>query len=168
MCIRDSATPIKLYNGIDGALVASVMAIFTGGVPLIYGSQEVGFPTKIVFPFTGTKINWSLNPALKEEYKKILKFRAGSDAIKRGVLTTFSTTDVCAFTKERDGKKVFIMANVRNKSVDLTIPVGLVDQTAKDVVNGGTKTFGTKITFCLLYTSPSPRDRTRSRMPSSA
>ena len=29
---------------------------------------------------------------------------------------------------------------------------------------------GSKIedTFCLLYTSPSPRDRTRSRMPSSA
>ena len=25
-----------------------------------------------------------------------------------------------------------------------------------------------KITTCLLYTSPSPRDRTRSRMPSSA
>ena len=25
-----------------------------------------------------------------------------------------------------------------------------------------------KIVFCLLYTSPSPRDRTRSRMPSSA
>ena len=24
------------------------------------------------------------------------------------------------------------------------------------------------INFCLLYTSPSPRDRTRSRMPSSA
>ena len=27
---------------------------------------------------------------------------------------------------------------------------------------------GTYIKFCLLYTSPSPRDRTRSRMPSSA
>ena len=27
---------------------------------------------------------------------------------------------------------------------------------------------GAKVTFCLLYTSPSPRDRTRSRMPSSA
>ena len=26
----------------------------------------------------------------------------------------------------------------------------------------------THLTFCLLYTSPSPRDRTRSRMPSSA
>ena len=29
--------------------------------------------------------------------------------------------------------------------------------------NGGTGAYG-----CLLYTSPSPRDRTRSRMPSSA
>jgi len=27
---------------------------------------------------------------------------------------------------------------------------------------------GRKRSFCLLYTSPSPRDRTRSRMPSSA
>ena len=26
----------------------------------------------------------------------------------------------------------------------------------------------TKVKYCLLYTSPSPRDRTRSRMPSSA
>ena len=26
----------------------------------------------------------------------------------------------------------------------------------------------TQVRFCLLYTSPSPRDRTRSRMPSSA
>ena len=27
---------------------------------------------------------------------------------------------------------------------------------------------GVLVRFCLLYTSPSPRDRTRSRMPSSA
>ena len=31
-----------------------------------------------------------------------------------------------------------------------------------------TDTFNTTSTSCLLYTSPSPRDRTRSRMPSSA
>jgi len=34
-----------------------------------------------------------------------------------------------------------------------------------DVVRDDT---GSQITLCLLYTSPSPRDRTRSRMPSSA
>ena len=31
-----------------------------------------------------------------------------------------------------------------------------------------TETKGTFLLTCLLYTSPSPRDRTRSRMPSSA
>ena len=33
---------------------------------------------------------------------------------------------------------------------------------------GLTKVPGTNYYVCLLYTSPSPRDRTRSRMPSSA
>ena len=32
----------------------------------------------------------------------------------------------------------------------------------------GAQVFGSSYTTCLLYTSPSPRDRTRSRMPSSA
>ena len=31
-----------------------------------------------------------------------------------------------------------------------------------------TDTIAVELGFCLLYTSPSPRDRTRSRMPSSA
>ena len=34
--------------------------------------------------------------------------------------------------------------------------------------NGAGKSTAMKALFCLLYTSPSPRDRTRSRMPSSA
>ena len=41
------------------------------------------------------------------------------------------------------------------------------------VIKNTRKTFGTlrdlmRVRTCLLYTSPSPRDRTRSRMPSSA
>ena len=35
-------------------------------------------------------------------------------------------------------------------------------------VSGSTITFASNLATCLLYTSPSPRDRTRSRMPSSA
>jgi len=36
----------------------------------------------------------------------------------------------------------------------------------RDLMAGGV--FASQAEFCLLYTSPSPRDRTRSRMPSSA
>ena len=43
-------------------------------------------------------------------------------------------------------------------SIENTIEVPLVPATNK----------GLKFDACLLYTSPSPRDRTRSRMPSSA
>ena len=49
----------------------------------------------------------------------------------------------------------------------------LVGQGMKDLTNlkalvGRALVWGLLLTICLLYTSPSPRDRTRSRMPSSA
>ena len=37
-----------------------------------------------------------------------------------------------------------------------------------DDLEKGTSPYTHEFDFCLLYTSPSPRDRTRSRMPSSA
>ena len=40
----------------------------------------------------------------------------------------------------------------------------LIDQSAQEIVDTAKRTGAA----CLLYTSPSPRDRTRSRMPSSA
>ena len=36
------------------------------------------------------------------------------------------------------------------------------------IADGGEGTVDAMVRSCLLYTSPSPRDRTRSRMPSSA
>mgnify|MGYP002685201503 CR=1 FL=1 len=37
-----------------------------------------------------------------------------------------------------------------------------------DLVRAISQVFGLQLRVCLLYTSPSPRDRTRTRMPSSA
>ena len=49
----------------------------------------------------------------------------------------------------------------------LIIGLGLIGSSlAKAAKNKGLVIHG--YDFCLLYTSPSPRDRTRSRMPSSA
>ena len=45
---------------------------------------------------------------------------------------------------------------------DQVFPTGHVIQTVQVVKNDS------EVLPCLLYTSPSPRDRTRSRMPSSA
>ena len=54
--------------------------------------------------------------------------------------------------------------DVRSDLVDHPLSFKLtIDQTLTESL-----TKEAKATFCLLYTSPSPRDRTRSRMPSSA
>ena len=46
------------------------------------------------------------------------------------------------------------------------LELGIVDQIAD--LESGVKAADLVLLACLLYTSPSPRDRTRSRMPSSA
>ena len=43
---------------------------------------------------------------------------------------------------------------------------GIKDGTPQNTMKG--EAFKIELAVCLLYTSPSPRDRTRSRMPSSA
>ena len=43
-----------------------------------------------------------------------------------------------------------------------------IPMTVDDAITGRIRTLDTINKSCLLYTSPSPRDRTRSRMPSSA
>ena len=48
------------------------------------------------------------------------------------------------------------------------IRYGTVSILRKDRQSGAEEEIATLGTGCLLYTSPSPRDRTRSRMPSSA
>ena len=49
-------------------------------------------------------------------------------------------------------------------------PINFASYRQAEVDNSRIATYSqlTNIPFCLLYTSPSPRDRTRSRMPSSA
>ena len=51
------------------------------------------------------------------------------------------------------------------------IPLRLDSKTYKaleELSSNEKRSVNGQIEFCLLYTSPSPRDRTRSRMPSSA
>ena len=53
-------------------------------------------------------------------------------------------------------KKVNFKSDILNKSLRL------------NVSNSAMRSIDKKGSFCLLYTSPSPRDRQKSRMPSSA
>ena len=65
--------------------------------------------------------------------------------------------------QEHDKSKRILNIKITDEIIKkLVFPFNKFDLTALEL-----KPF-TRFTICLLYTSPSPRDRTRSRMPSSA
>lgn len=140
-------TPLTLFGGAKGSMAAFIIAAYMKAVPMIYNGQEVGTPFQLVFPFTGTDINWTLNPDITAEYKRVVTFRNTSAAIRRGVLTSFSNADVCAFTKVQGTEKLFVAVNVRNSIITFTLPSSVANSTWTDAMTGATINLGTQITL---------------------
>lgn len=141
-------TPLDLFGGKKGSMAAFVVVAYMKGVPLIYNGQEIGTPFRLVFPFTKTHIDWTINSRdVTGEYKKILAFRNNNETVRRGKLTSYSSDDVCAFTKTEGSKKVFVLSNLRNKTVTYTVPAGLANSQWKDAFNGSEIKVGNSITL---------------------
>jgi len=121
-------------------MAAFVVVATMKSVPMVYNGQEVGTPFRLSFPFTGTKIDWTLNPDMTAEYRKILTIRNNSAAIRRGTLTSFDSADICAFTKAVTGEKVLVISNLRNSVINYTVPAALVNTIWTDLMNGGSIT----------------------------
>lgn len=126
------ATPMTLFSGKKGALAASVITIYLGGVPLIYGSQEVGVSGTIPF-FSRAPIDWSLNPDMLKTYKELLSLYKNSDALRKGRLEKFEAVNVLAFKKVLQEKEFLLIVNVRNNNVTYTPPASLTNTTWKSV-----------------------------------
>ena len=89
--------------------------------------------------------------------------------------TKISLDDIIAVDGEKISKKnikkLYIIFN-KPKGIVCTTDSGVEKDNIIDYINHPQRIFPIgrldKTSDCLLYTSPSPRDRTRSRMPSSA
>jgi glycosidase len=139
---------LDLFGGKKGSMAAFVVVAYMKGIPMIYNGQEIGTPFRLTFPFTSTRVDWTLNnPDVTAEYKKIIAFRNKSEPIRRGVLTSYSNDDVCVFTKIHESKKVLVLSNLRNKEVVYTFPVDLVNSSWKDAFDGSKVTLSASITL---------------------
>ena len=140
-------TPLDLFGGENGSMAAFVVVAYMNSVPMIYNGQEVGTPYKLVFPFTAKKIDFTLNPGITAEYKKVIAFRNSSIAIRRGILKTYTTNDVCAFTKISGKQKVFVLSNLRNKAIVFKLPAAVKNLKWKDAMKGGSVVLSDSITL---------------------
>jgi glycosidase len=140
-------TPMELFGGTRGSIAAFAVVSLMKSVPMIYGGQEVATPIRLTFPFTSTKIDWSINPDIKAEYKKIIAFRNGSNAVRRGTLQSFSTSDVVAFTKEMGAEKVTVIINMRNTNINYTTPPTLVGTSWTNAMNNSATVLGATVSL---------------------
>ena len=139
-----NATPMVLFNGIDGAVAASVMTIFLNGVPLIYTGQETGNTANVPF-FSNAPINWTLNPEMQLEYKQILNAYSGHQTARTGTLTTFSNADVYCIKKTLASDQFVVLVNARSADVTYTLPTALKDTEWTDAINGNSVSLGTEL-----------------------
>lgn len=118
-------TPIAIFNGKQGAMTAFLLTSYMGGVPMIYNGQEVASPLKLSF-FFKTPIDWSINPEVTQEYKKIIALRKQSVAIKRGTINHYqNNSNVVAFKKTSGSEEILVLANVRDQAIDYSVDASL-------------------------------------------
>lgn len=125
-------TPIVIFNGKAGALAASAIAVYMGGVPLLYTGQEVGRVNTVPF-FSPSPINWNDNPDMLNAYKNMMGFYINSEAARKGTLTQYPHNDVVCFTKTYQNREMLVIVNTRNQTIDFELPSGFQNTVWLDV-----------------------------------
>lgn len=140
-------TPLDLFGDKKGSMAAFVVVAYGKDIPMIYNGQEVGTPYPLLFPFKSSHIDWTINPDVTAEYEKVIAFRNKSTAIRRGQLTSYSSDDICVFTKQVGNDTVLVLSNLRDKPVTYKIPAALANNQWKDAFNGSKIKLVTQITM---------------------
>ena len=128
-----------------------------------------------------TQLKTGTYPTTQKElsyYEQKQKFPIYPFVEVRKVQSNSESTDITKITEEQTFEIRFYMKYTASESVEEANRIATENEllariVAKDWIPTGVihlenNQWTTQIIDCLLYTSPSPRDRTRSRMPSSA
>lgn len=139
-------TPVELYNGVQGALSASVVTIFTSAVPLIYGSQEVGRATELPF-FTRDPIDWTVNRDMKKQYQKLFSVYQSTPTFTKGTLKYYANDDVAVFKRLLNGEEYLILVNVRGTQKTYALDAELQSTSWINAIDATTISFSTTVTL---------------------
>lgn len=125
-------SPVEEWNGERGSIAAFVVSAFMPGCPLIYSSQEVGYPKAVNF-FFFHPLDWSANQPLRKEYEKLMRVYNACPTFRKGDLTPYPDDQVVLFTRSADGDTCAVAVNVRNTVVTVSLPPALAGKTYQDL-----------------------------------
>jgi glycosidase len=120
-------------------MAAWVVALCMQGVPMLYNGQEIGCPVQLQYFNASTPIDWTTSPdgVMEGQYRRLLALFNGSATLRGGTLTSYSSDDVCAFTRATADSSAFVLVNMRGTPVTYTLPPGLPAAGWTDALTGG-------------------------------
>ncbi|MCX7987227.1 MAG: alpha-amylase family glycosyl hydrolase, partial [Bacteroidales bacterium] len=143
----NEGSPYNFLGGKAGVLAAMVVTSYMKSIPFIYNGMEVGNTVNIPFPFNTTVINWSQDPSVTTEMTKIINLRNTSTTLRRGILTSYTNSDICAFKKVNGSETFFVMVNLRNANKTFTLPSEFANKTLTDAYTNSNVSLGTSISL---------------------
>lgn len=140
------ASPMTLFNGKNGAMAASVVNIFSGGVPLLYTGQEVGKTGTTPF-FNNSNINWLANADMLANYQKLYSIYNQNAAARGNNISSYQlSNDLVCWKKTNGASSVLILVNVRNSSINVSIPPALTGNFT-NLMSGASESINTSLTL---------------------
>jgi glycosidase len=140
-------SPYTIFNGKEGTLAAFVVTALMKSVPFIYNGMEVGNTVAMPFPFTSSVIDWTEDESITPEMTKIIAIRNNNVAIRRGSLTSYTNSDVCAFRKVSGTDAAFVLSNLRNAEKTFTLPSGIANTSMVDELSNTDVNLGSTISL---------------------
>ena len=140
-------SPVQAYKGEKGALSAFVIAVTMGGTPMVYSSQEVGYPSALSF-FGFREIDWESNLSYFNQYRTIMDIYAASEALRKGELRSYDNTGkVISFLRKSNKERVLIMVNTSDQVQETKIPIEFAHEKGKDLTTQSTETLPSILTL---------------------
>ena len=178
-----AGSDLSAFDALQGGETLTLSGSGTVGDENVANGQGVTLGTLALVDGTGLASNYSLNSASLNITERVLNSSGSKtyDANTNALAADISLTNlVVGETLNHSGTAAISSANAGSYTITNLAGISLADNTglaSNYTLTGGTHNFtvnpkvislsGTRL-YCLLYTSPSPRDQRGSRMPSSA
>ncbi len=140
-------SPYTIFGGKTGTLAAFAVTAWMKSVPFIYNGMEVGNTVAMPFPFNSSVINWNEDVSIIPDMTKIISIRNNSMAIRRGKLSSYVKSDICAFKKDYETERVFVVINLRNADKTFVLPDAVANTSMHDELNNTDVSLDTAITL---------------------
>ena len=149
-CVKGS--PAEKFGGQRGAMVATALAYTMGGIPMVYSSQEIGYPEHLSF-FKGKPpvLNWTTGKDIRDEFTRLIRVTL-HPSMRKGSLTELcADNNTIAYLRSYDSEQVLVAANVRDEAAPVELGAEYLNADYVDLMTNQPFRFETNVLEAHQY-----------------